>query len=369
MPAELWGLLGIFLLVMGLIAFFVIASFGRTWIQARSSDVPIGFTNLIGMALRRVNADLIVNSMITLHKAGLKHVTRDFLESHYLSRGNVPILVQSLVMSHQAGMNARPEAMAAHILAGGDATAVIRGLISAQRANIPLSFDRACAINLAGRQIDEAIQTSVYPRVIDCPRPVAGKTTLDSVAKDGIQLKVKARVTVRTNLDRLVGGATDDTIVARVGEGIVSAVGSSVNYKTVLENPNSISKAVLAIGLDSGTAYEILSIDIADIDVGENVGAKLDIDKAQAQKQVAQAEAEKRAAEARATQQENEARVSEMRARVVEAEAQIPLAISEAFRKGNLGIMDYYKLRNIQADTDMRSTIGGGGSDHPKPTA
>jgi uncharacterized protein YqfA (UPF0365 family) len=300
--------------------------------------------------------------MITTHKAGLK-ISRDFLEAHYLAKGNVAVLTQALIMAFQAGIGIEPRNLAAHLLAGGNVTDVVKGLISASRANIPLSFDQACAIDLAGRDIVKAVNTSVDPRVIDCPSPgtgsLAGKVTLDAVAQDGIQLKVKARVTVRTNIERLVGGATDETIIARVGEGIVSAIGSSLNYKQVLENPDRISKAVLAKGLDAGTAFDILSIDIADVDVGENIGAKLEIDRAQAKKQVSQADAEKRAAEARASQAEQEARIYEMRAKVVEAEAQIPLAISEAFRNGNLGVMDYYRLNNIKADTEMRSSIGG----------
>lgn len=262
-------------------------------------------------------------------------------------------------MGHQAGVKIRPQALAAHQLAAGDVSAVVRALIAADKANIALPYDRACAIDLAGRDIFQAVNTSVDPRVIDCPKASSGKSTLDAVAKDGIQLKAKARVTVRTCIERLVGGATDDTIIARVGEGIVSAIGSSESYTQVLENPDRISKAVLAKGLDAGTAYEILSIDIADVDVGENIGAKLDIDRADARKQVAQADAEKRAAEARASQAEQEARIAEMRAKVVEAEAQIPLAMAEAFRSGNLGIMDYYRMKNIEADTDMRSAIGG----------
>ncbi len=356
------GVFALAIFVIAIIVFFVVFSFGRTWLQARASGVPIGFIDLVGMFIRKVNSAMIVNAMITTHKAGLK-VSRDFFEAHYLAKGNVPVLSQALIMAHQAGLQIEPKSLAAHLLAGGNVTDVVKGLISASRANIPLSFDKACAIDLAGRDIVKAVNTSVDPRVIDCPSPsgnhITGKVTLDAVAQDGIQLKVKARVTVRTNIERLVGGATDETIIARVGEGIVSAIGSSKDYKQVLENPDRISKAVLAKGLDAGTAFDILSIDIADVDVGENVGAKLEIDRAQAKKQVAQADAEKRAAEARASQAEQEARISEMRAKVVEAEAQIPMAISEAFRNGNLGIMDYYRMNNIKADTDMRSSISG----------
>ena len=368
LPSSIMGVAALFILVMALIVFFVVFSFGRTWIQARASGVPIGFIDLVGMFIRKVNSALIVSNLITTHKAGLK-ISRDFLEAHYLAKGNVAVLCQALIMAHQAGIAIEPQSLAAHLLAGGNVLDVVRGLISASRANIPLPFDKACAIDLAGRDIVKAVNTSVDPRVIDCPTPApgtVGKVTLDAVAQDGIQLRVKARVTVRTNIERLVGGATDETIIARVGEGIVSAIGSSVNYKQVLENPDRISKAVLAKGLDAGTAFDILSIDIADVDVGENVGAKLEIDRAQAKKQVAQADAEKRAAEARASQAEQEARISEMRAKVVEAESQIPMAIAEAFRSGNMGIMDYYRMNNIKADTDMRSSIGGGSKDGGK---
>lgn len=358
-PTPVMGVITLALLALLVVFIIVIASFGRTWIQAWSSGVPIGFSHLIGMTIRKVNTSLIVNSLITAHKAGLK-INRDFLEAHFLARGNVPALVQALIMGNQAGQRIEPQTLAAHLLAGGNVTAVVRGLISASRASIPLSFDKACAIDLAGRDIVGAVNTSVDPRVIDCPKPMAGKLTLDAVAKDGIQLKAKARVTVRTCIERLVGGATDDTIIARVGEGIVSAIGSANDYKVVLENPDRISKAVLAKGLDAGTAYEILSIDIADVDVGDNIGAKLEIDRAQAKKQVAQADAEKRAAEARAAQAEQEAKIYEMRAKVVEAEALVPMAIAEAFRNGNLGIMDYYRMNNIKADTEMRDAIGKG---------
>jgi uncharacterized protein YqfA (UPF0365 family) len=246
---------------------------------------------------------------------------------------------------------------------------VVLALIAAKKAAINLPFDRACAIDLAtkGTQktVLEAVKTSVNPKVIDCPAPSAGKTTIDAVAKDGIVIRAKARVTVRTNLDRFVGGATEETIIARVGEGIVSTIGSAASYKEVLENPDRISKTVLDKALDSNTAFEILSIDIADVDVGENVGAKLQAEQAEANKLIAQAQAEVRRAAAVATEQEMVARVSEMRARVVEAEAQIPIAIAGAFQKGHLGIMDYYRIRNVQADTAMRESIGGEGPDSP----
>ncbi len=354
---ALAGFVGFVIVVVLLVFLLALVYYGRLWIQAKASGVPISLWSLIGMWLRKVNPNVIVNSMIMACKAGLK-LSGEFLETHYLARGNVPVLVQALVMAQQAGLNISYEALAAHLLAGGDVSAVVRALIAAGKANITLSFDKACAIDLAGREIVQAVNTSVDPRVIDCPKPGGSKQTLDAVAKDGIQVKAKARVTVRTCIERLVGGATDDTIIARVGEGIVSAIGSSDSYTQVLENPDRISNAVLSKGLDSGTAFEILSIDIADVDVGENVGAKLDIDRADARKQVAQADAEKRAAEARASQAEQEARIFEMRSRVVEAEAQVPLAIAEAFRAGNLGIMDYYRLKNIQADTSMRDSIG-----------
>jgi uncharacterized protein YqfA (UPF0365 family) len=236
---------------------------------------------------------------------------------------------------------------------------VSMALVAANKANIPLTFQRATAIDLAGRDVLDAVKTSVNPKVIDCPDPAKGRQTIDAVAKDGIQVKAKARVTVRANIERLVGGATEETIIARVGEGIVTTIGSAESYKDVLENPDSISKKVLEKGLDAGTAFEILSIDIADVDVGENVGAKLQADQAEADKRRFQAEAEKRRAAAQAREQEMIAEVQENRAKVVLAEAEIPKAIAEAFRGGHLGVMDYYRLRNIQADTDMRRSIGG----------
>jgi len=351
-------LLGAVGVLAGIVMLIVILSYGQLWLQAYSSGVRVSFFTLIGMTFRKVNSRLIVNSLIMAFKANLD-VSLNFLEAHYLARGNVPAVVQAMIMAQQSGLDINIEALGAHLLAGGDVNAVVRALIAADKAGIELSFQQACAIDLAGRDIVGAVNTSVDPRVVDCPKPDATKSTLDAVAKDGIQVKARARVTVRTCIERLVGGATDDTIIARVGEAIVSAIGSSNSYTEVLENPDRISNAALAKGLDSGTAYEILSIDIADVDVGENVGAKLDIDRANAKKQVAQANAEKRAAEARATQAEQEARIREMRAEVVKAEAEVPKAIAEAFRGGNLGIMDYYRMRNIQADTDMREQIGG----------
>jgi uncharacterized protein YqfA (UPF0365 family) len=258
--------------------------------------------------------------------------------------------VLSKITAIQAGLNVTTRDLESHYLAGGRVENVVRALIAANRANIDLSLKTATAIDLAGRDILDAVQTSVNPKVIDCPDPKKGKETIDAVAQDGIQLKAKARVTVRTNIKRLIGGATEETVIARVGEGIVTTIGSSITYKSVLENPDKISKAVLAKGLDAGTAYEILSIDIADVDVGENVGAQLQVAQAEADMRRAKAEAEKRRAMAVAREQE-------MKAVVVENEAKVPLAIAEAFKKGNLGIMDYYRIKNIGADTSMRESI------------
>jgi uncharacterized protein YqfA (UPF0365 family) len=264
---------------------------------------------------------MVTDGIINLHRAGLDFVTSEELETHFLAGGNV--------------------------------SNVVDALIAADKANITLNYKTATAIDLAGRDVKEAVQTSVYPKVIDCPAD--GKVS--AVAKDGIELKAKARVTVRTNIDQLVGGATDETIIARVGQGIVSAIGSSETYKTVLENPDGISRAVLAKGLDSGTAYAILSIDIADVDVGKNVGADLETDQAEADKKVAQAKAESRRAMAVAAEQEMKAKVQEMRSKVIEAEAEVPKAMAQAFREGNMGIMDYYRMQNIQSDTGMRQSI------------
>lgn len=306
-----------------LILFF---KFFGLWFRALLSGANVGMGQLIGMWIRHVNASIIVDSHIMLTKAGID-VDSNMLETHFLSRGNV--------------------------------TKVSLALVAANKANIPLPFQRAAAIDLAGRDVLEAVKTSVNPKVIDVPDTSKGKTTIDAVAKDGIQLQVKARVTVRANIERLVGGATEETIIARVGEGIVTTIGSSESYKSVLENPDTISKRVLAKGLDAGTAFEILSIDIADIDVGANVGAKLQADQAEADKRRFQAEAEKRRAAAQAKEQEMFALVQENRAKVVLAEAEVPQAIAEAFRSGKLGIMDYYRMNNIQADTQMRKSIGG----------
>jgi uncharacterized protein YqfA (UPF0365 family) len=279
----------------------------------------------------------------------------------------VGLVVNVRITAIKSGLPLSIDELSTHFLAGGNIEMVVQALIAARKANIHLDFDSACAIDLAtkgtGKSVIEAVRTSVNPMVIDCPNPNVSKGTIDAVSKDGIVIKVRARVTVRTSLDRFVGGATEDTIIARVGEGIVSTVGSCDTYKDVLENPDRISKTVLGKSLDSNTAFEILSIDIADVDVGENVGAKLQAEQADANKLIAQAEAEVRRAAAVATEQEMVAKVAEMRARVVEAEAQVPLAISEAFRSGNLGVMDYYRLKNLQADTSMRDAIGSDADD------
>jgi uncharacterized protein YqfA (UPF0365 family) len=274
--------------------------------------------------------------------------------------------VDNRITSVKSGLDLTIDDLSTHFMAGGNVEMVVQALIAARKAGIHLVFDRACAIDLAtkgtGKTVLEAVKTSVNPKVIDAPNPASGKATIEGVAKDGIIIKARARVTVRTNLDRFVGGATEETIIARVGEGIVTTIGSANSYKDVLENPDRISKTVLDKALDSNTAFEILSIDIADVFVGENVGAKLQAEQAEANKLIAQAHAEVRRAAAVALEQEMLARVQEMRARVVEAEAQVPLAMAEAFRAGHLGVMDYYRMRNIQADTGMRESIGGGGS-------
>ena len=319
----------IVLVIIGLIIVGVISSFFFVWLRARLAKAPVKMVgDLIAMRLRRVPYALIVDARITAKKAEIEIPVSD-IEAHYLAGGNVVPTVQAL--------------------------------IAAQKANIKLDWRRACAIDLAtkgsGKSVVEAVRTSVDPKVIDCPSPEQGRQTIDGVAKDGIQVQVRARVTVRTNLDRFVGGAKEETIIARVGEGIVTTIGSAASYKDVLESPDSISKNVLARGLDVGTAFEILSIDIADIDIGDNIGAKLQEAQAMANKSIAQAQAEIRRAAAVALEQEMKARVQEMQAKVVEAQAEVPLAMADAFRKGNLGIMDYYRMQNVQADTDMRSSI------------
>ena len=310
------------LMIMAAVLFIIIIFFYYVpfflWINALSAGVHISLVQLFLMRLRRVPPRIVVYAMIEAHKAGLKDVTRDNLEAHFL--------------------------------AGGHVEEVVHALVSASKANIDLSFQMATAIDLAGRDVLQAVQMSVNPKVIDTP-PVT------AVAIDGIQLIAKARVTVRANIKQLVGGAGEETILARVGEGIVSSIGSAASHKSVLENPDSISKLVLKKGLDAGTAFEILSIDIADIDIGKNIGAVLQIDQAQADKNIAQARAEERRAMAIALEQEMKAKAQEARAKVIEAEAEIPMAMAEAFRSGNMGIMDYYRMKNIQSDTDMRDSI------------
>jgi uncharacterized protein YqfA (UPF0365 family) len=322
MPLNVGFLIAI--IVGGLVALWILFYFIPIglWFSAILSGVRISLLQLIFMRWRKVPPGVIVMAMVNTTKAGLT-ISRDELEAHYL--------------------------------AGGRVQSVVNALISADKANIPLDFKTATAIDLAGRDVFEAVQMSVNPRVINIP-PVA------AVAKDGIQLIAKAKVTVRANINRLVGGAGEETIIARVGEGIVTSIGSADSHKMVLENPDSISKVVLAKGLDSGTAFEILSIDIADMDVGVNIGAKLQMDQANADKNIAQAKAEERRAMAIALEQEMKAKAQEARAKVIEAEAEVPKAMAEAFRNGNLGVLDYYKMQNIQADTDMRNTISKGGS-------
>jgi len=322
----------IVVIIIFFIIFGLVFQFAGLYVRARVSGASVRFMELLGMRLRKVNALLIVNSRIQAIRAGL-NVTQTEMESHLLANGDVP--------------------------------RVINAMIAAYKANIDLDWRTATAIDLAGRDILDAVQTSVNPKVIDVPNPQFGQPTIDGVAKDGIQLKVKARVTVRTNIKSLVGGAGEETVVARVGEGIVNAIGSAPDYKHVLENPDSISKAVLGKGLDANTAFEILSIDIAEITVGDNLGAKLAADRAESDKRRFQAEAEQRRAMAVAHEQENIAKQAENRALVVLAEAEIPKAIAEAFRSGNLGVFDYYKLKNVQSDTSMREAIAKPG-DAPK---
>jgi uncharacterized protein YqfA (UPF0365 family) len=332
-PIDGKALFGVFFalfLLFGFLIFLaVFASYFRLWIQSALTGAGISILDLLGMKFRKVDARTIVRGKIMAVTAGLsddRELTTKALEAHFLARGNVPL--------------------------------VIRALIAARKAKtIRLSFREATAIDLAGRNVLEAVQTSVYPKVIDCPARGGPQVKLSAVAKNGIELKVTARVTVRANLQQLIGGATEETIVARVGEGIVSAIGSAESHKAVLENPDLISKTVLARRLDSQTAFEIVSIDIASIDVGQNIGAKLDADQAEADTRVARARAEGRRAMAVAAEQEMTAKIEESRAKLVEAEADIPKAMAEAFRSGNLGIFDYYKLRNVQADTDMRRAI------------
>ncbi len=325
MPEEIFLLIIVGLIVIGFAVLFTFVPV-MLWISALAAGVRVGIFQLVGMRLRRVIPARVVNPLIKAVKAGLELSTNQ-LEGHYLAGGNVD--------------------------------RVVNALIAAQRANIELTFERAAAIDLAGRDVLEAVQMSVNPKVIETPF-IAG------VAMDGIEVKAKARITVRANIDRLVGGAGEDTVIARVGEGIVSTIGSAENHKKVLENPDMISQTVLSKGLDAGTAFEILSIDIADIDIGKNIGAELQTDQAEADKKIAQAKAEERRAMAVAKEQEMKARVEEMRAKVVEAEAEVPLAMSEALRSGNMGVMDYMNIQNIMADTDMRDSIGKATDDNKK---
>lgn len=318
---EAYMLLGL-LLIVGVFLFSILAKYISLWFQAFVSGTRIPIANIIGMSLRKIPPKTIVNARITAYKAGLKDVSVSDLETHFM--------------------------------AGGHVTEVVQALIAADKANIPLDWRRATAIDLAGRDLREAVQTSVYPKVIDCPNH-AGYIT--GVSKDGIQINTRARVTVRTNIAQLVGGATEETIIARVGEGIVSAIGGSDTHLQVLEAPQLISKKVLEKGLDSSTAFLILSIDIVELNLGENIGAKLRADKAESDKRIAQAEAEKRRAMAVAVEQENLAKVRDMEAKLVEAQAAVPIAMADAFRSGNLGIMDYQRIQNIESDTKMRRAI------------
>ncbi|MBM4068697.1 MAG: UPF0365 family protein [Planctomycetes bacterium] len=317
---------GAILLLVFMFFLVVFLSFLRLWIQCFLTGARISIWDLIGMKLRNVDYPMIVRQKIALVQAGVKVATQD-LEAHYLARGNVPKTAAAVIAAHKAGFE--------------------------------WDWRRAAAIDLAGRDVLDAVKTSVYPKVIDCPDPAKGRPTLDGVCKNGIQMKARARVTVRTKLDRLVGGATEETIIARVGEGIVKAIGSAEHHSDVLANPNLISQAVLKNSLDSQTAFEIVSIDVAEIDVGANIGANLQADQAAADLRVAQAQAEKRRALAVAQEQEMKALVEENRAKLVLAEAEVPLAISQAFRDGHLGVMDYYGLRNLQSDTEMRNSIAG----------
>src|SRR5438874_9396926 len=323
-PEVLIG--GLVVALFGLVLMIIFFGFIRLWIQSLLTGARIGMLDLVGMKLRNVDYGMIVRQKIAMVQAGVKVETAD-LEAHYLARGNVPKTSTAVIAAHKAGMD--------------------------------LPWKTAAAIDLAGRDILDAVKTSVNPKVIDCPDPSKGRNFLDAVCRNGIQLRAKARVTVRTKLERLVGGATEETIIARVGEGIVKAIGSSHDHKEVLANPNMITQTVLHNSLDSQTAFEIVSIDVAEIDVGENIGAKLQADQAAADLRVAQAEAEKQRALAVAREQEMRAGVEENRAKVVEAEAQVPQALADAFRGGRLGVMDYYNMKNLQSDTEMRNSIAG----------
>lgn len=325
-------------LLFGLLFLLVFTRYFRLWIQSKMTRAGIGIFDLLGMTFRKVDPRAIVRAKIMATQAGLGDadgITSRGLEAHYLAGGNVPLVIKAIIAAHKARLN--------------------------------LTFKEATAIDLAGRDVLEAVQTSVYPKVIDCP-PRGSSQSLSAVAKNGIEMKVRARVTVRANLAQLIGGATEETIIARVGEGIVSAIGSAETHSEVLENPDRISKKVLSRRLDSQTAFEIVSIDIADIDVGDNIGARLQADQAEADMRVARANAEGRRAMAVAQEQENFAHIEESRAQLVEAEAEVPKAIAEAFQSGSLGILDYYRLRNVQADTDMRNAIAHSGAVAPRGT-
>jgi uncharacterized protein YqfA (UPF0365 family) len=320
----MWLVAAFLFLILGIIIIVIFFSFIRLWVQSLLTGAKISILDLVGMKLRNVDYGMIVRQKIAIVQAGIKVNTED-LEAHYLARGNVPKTATAVIAAHKAGMD--------------------------------LPWKTAAAIDLAGRDVLKAVGTSVNPMVIDCPDATKGRATLDGVCHNGIQLRAKARVTVRTKLDRLVGGATEETIIARVGEGIVKAIGTAKDHREVLANPNLISQAVLRNSLDSQTAFEIVSVDVVEIDVGENVGAKLQADQAAADLRVAQANAEQRRAAAVALEQEMKAKVEENRAKVVAAEAEVPLAISHAFREGRLGVMEYYNLKNLQSDTDMRTAI------------
>ncbi|MGA1391601.1 MAG: flotillin-like protein FloA [Phycisphaerales bacterium] len=329
-----WWVIALLVVVglIGLFVLFILSQVIQLWLQALLSGAKVALLDLLMMRFRKVRPDVIVINRISAKKAGLDLPT-NMLEAHYLAGGNV--------------------------------SRVVRAMIAADKAKIDLGWERATAIDLAGRDILDAVKTSVDPKVIDCPSPQSGKGTIDAVAQDGTQLKARARVTVPTNIARLGGGATEETIIARVGEGIISTIGSAEDHKSVLENPDKISKTVLAKGLDSGTAFEILSIDIADVDVGENIGAQLQTHQAEADKKRYQAEAEKRRALALAQEAEFQAEAQKNRALVILAEAEVPKAMAEAFRSGNLGVMDYYRMQNLVADTSMRSAIGGNDANAP----
>jgi uncharacterized protein YqfA (UPF0365 family) len=333
MKTALIVVLGIFLLVF----LFVLLKYANLYLRSVLTKAGIGIFDMFAMSLRKVDPTVIVNARVMLVQARIDGVGHTDLEAHYLAGGRVQRVVQAIISANRAGLN--------------------------------LDFKTATGIDLAGRDILEAVRTSVTPKVIDCPDPAKGKTEVAAVAKDGIQVLAKARVTVRTNIARLVGGAGEETIIARVGEGIVSTIGSKGTHKEVLENPDEISKTVLARGLDAGTAFEIVSIDIADVDIGHNIGARLQADQAEADKRVAQAMAEKRRAMAVAAEQEFKAAVEENKAKVVEAEVQVPLAMADALKSGNMGVMDLYRLKNIQSDTDMRSSIAREGEGETTPGA